>query len=253
MAKFFQKNRTIHDENKLEIVSDKSPFAYVEAYKTLRTNMNFLSRNSQYKKLLLTSSIPGEGKSSVSINLARVLAENGKRVLLIDCDMRKPMLHRYLRAQRFRSRGLSTVLSGNSTLEESIATFSDLQFDLMTAGPIPPNPTELLASAEMGNLLELLETRYDYIICDTPPVSLVTDAAILSEYCDGVLLVVRQKYATFQQVKRAKQNLQNVHAQILGCVLNQYDVSKNVRESAGSAYYHYQYGDTKLASDGMMQ
>ena len=103
------------------------------------------------------------------------------------------------------------------------------------------------------NLLELLETRYDYIICDTPPVSLVTDAAILSEYCDGVLLVVRQKYATFQQVKRAKQNLQNVHAQILGCVLNQYDVSKNVRESAGSAYYHYQYGDTKLASDGMMQ
>ncbi|WP_419544465.1 tyrosine-protein kinase family protein, partial [Negativibacillus massiliensis] len=93
----------------------------------------------------------------------------------------------------------------------------------------------------------------DYIICDTPPVSLVTDAAILSEYCDGVLLVVRQKYATFQQVKRAKQNLQNVHAQILGCVLNQYDVSKNVRESAGSAYYHYQYGDTKLASDGMMQ
>lgn len=177
MAKFFQKNKTIHDENKLEIVSDKSPFAYVEAYKTLRTNMNFLSRNSQYKKLLLTSSIPGEGKSSVSINLARVLAENGKRVLLIDCDMRKPMLHRYLRAQRFRSRGLSTVLSGNSTLEESIATFSDLQFDLMTAGPIPPNPTELLASAEMGNLLELLETRYDYIICDTPPVSLVTDAA----------------------------------------------------------------------------
>ena len=166
MAKFFQKNKTIHDENKLEIVSDKSPFAYVEAYKTLRTNMNFLSRNSQYKKLLLTSSIPGEGKSSVSINLARVLAENGKRVLLIDCDMRKPMLHRYLRAQRFRSRGLSTVLSGNSTLEESIATFSDLQFDLMTAGPIPPNPTELLASAEMGNLLELLETRYDYIICD---------------------------------------------------------------------------------------
>ena len=136
MAKFFQKNKTIHDENKLEIVSDKSPFAYVEAYKTLRTNMNFLSRNSQYKKLLLTSSIPGEGKSSVSINLARVLAENGKRVLLIDCDMRKPMLHRYLRAQRFRSRGLSTVLSGNSTLEESIATFSDLQFDLMTAGPI---------------------------------------------------------------------------------------------------------------------
>ena len=140
----FQK-KTLHDENKLEIVSDKSPFAYVEAYKTLRTNMNFIFRNNKYKKLVVTSSIPGEGKSSVSINLARVLAENGTRVILIDCDMRKPMLHKYLRAQRFRTRGLSTVLSGISTLEDSVATFSDLQFDLMTAGQIPPNPTEWLA------------------------------------------------------------------------------------------------------------
>ena len=147
----FQK-KTLHDENKLEIVSDKSPFAYVEAYKTLRTNMNFIFRNNKYKKLVVTSSIPGEGKSSVSINLARVLAENGTRVILIDCDMRKPMLHKYLRAQRFRTRGLSTVLSGISTLEDSVATFSDLQFDLMTAGPIPPNPTELLASEEMEHL-----------------------------------------------------------------------------------------------------
>lgn len=252
MAKFFQKNKTIHDENKLEIVSDKSPFAYVEAYKTLRTNMNFLSRNSQYKKLLLTSSIPGEGKSSVSINLARVLAENGKRVLLIDCDMRKPMLHRYLRAQRFRSRGLSTVLSGNSTLEESIATFSDLQFDLMTAGPIPPNPTELLASQEMQQLLELLSTKYDHIICDTPPVSLVTDAAILSGYCDGVVMVVRQKYATTTQIKRAKQNLEQVHARIIGCVLNQYDISKNIREAGNTAYYHYQYREEQTSLDGML-
>ena len=233
----FQK-KTLHDENKLEIVSDKSPFAYVEAYKTLRTNMNFIFRNNKYKKLVVTSSIPGEGKSSVSINLARVLAENGTRVILIDCDMRKPMLHKYLRAQRFRTRGLSTVLSGISTLEDSVATFSDLQFDLMTAGPIPPNPTELLASEEMEHLLDLLAKQYDYVICDTPPVSVVTDAAILSQYNAGVILVVRQKYATF---KKAKQNLENVHADILGCVLNQYDVSKNVKETKQSSYYYYNY------------
>ena len=233
----FQK-KTLHDENKLEIVSDKSPFAYVEAYKTLRTNMNFIFRNNKYKKLVVTSSIPGEGKSSVSINLARVLAENGTRVILIDCDMRKPMLHKYLRAQRFRTRGLSTVLSGISTLEDSVATFSDLQFDLMTAGPIPPNPTELLASEEMEHLLDLLAKQYDYVICDTPPVSVVTDAAILSQYNAGVILVVRQKYATFKQ---AKQNLENVHADILGCVLNQYDVSKNVKETKQSSYYYYNY------------
>lgn len=236
----FQK-KTLHDENKLEIVSDKSPFAYVEAYKTLRTNMNFIFRNNKYKKLVVTSSIPGEGKSSVSINLARVLAENGTRVILIDCDMRKPMLHKYLRAQRFRTRGLSTVLSGISTLEDSVATFSDLQFDLMTAGPIPPNPTELLASEEMEHLLDLLAKQYDYVICDTPPVSVVTDAAILSQYNAGVILVVRQKYATFKQGKKAKQNLENVHADILGCVLNQYDVSKNVKETKQSSYYYYNY------------
>lgn len=236
----FQK-KTLHDENKLEIVSDKSPFAYVEAYKTLRTNMNFIFRNNKYKKLVVTSSIPGEGKSSVSINLARVLAENGTRVILIDCDMRKPMLHKYLRAQRFRTRGLSTVLSGISTLEDSVATFSDLQFDLMTAGPIPPNPTELLASEEMEHLLDLLAEQYDYVICDTPPVSVVTDAAILSQYNAGVILVVRQKYATFKQAKKAKQNLENVHADILGCVLNQYDVSKNVKETKQSSYYYYNY------------
>lgn len=236
----FQK-KTLHDENKLEIVSDKSPFAYIEAYKTLRTNMNFIFRNNKYKKLVVTSSIPGEGKSSVSINLARVLAENGTRVILIDCDMRKPMLHKYLRAQRFRTRGLSTVLSGISTLEDSVATFSDLQFDLMTAGPIPPNPTELLASEEMEHLLDLLAKQYDYVICDTPPVSVVTDAAILSQYNAGVILVVRQKYATFKQAKKAKQNLENVHADILGCVLNQYDVSKNVKETKQSSYYYYNY------------
>lgn len=236
----FQK-KTLHDENKLEIVSDKSPFAYVEAYKTLRTNMNFIFRNNKYKKLVVTSSIPGEGKSSVSINLARVLAENGTRVILIDCDMRKPMLHKYLRAQRFRTRGLSTVLSGISSLEDSVATFSDLQFDLMTAGPIPPNPTELLASEEMEHLLDLLAEQYDYVICDTPPVSVVTDAAILSQYNAGVILVVRQKYATFKQAKKAKQNLENVHADILGCVLNQYDVSKNVKETKQSSYYYYNY------------
>ena len=236
----FQK-KTLHDENKLEIVSDKSPFAYVEAYKTLRTNMNFIFRNNKYKKLVVTSSIPGEWKSSVSINLARVLAENGTRVILIDCDMRKPMLHKYLRAQRFRTRGLSTVLSGISTLEDSVATFSDLQFDLMTAGPIPPNPTELLASEEMEHLLDLLAKQYDYVICDTPPVSVVTDAAILSQYNAGVILVVRQKYATFKQAKKAKQNLENVHADILGCVLNQYDVSKNVKETKQSSYYYYNY------------
>ena len=236
----FQK-KTMHDENKLEIVSDKSPFAYVEAYKTLRTNMNFIFRNNKYKKLVVTSSIPGEGKSSVSINLARVLAENGTRVILIDCDMRKPMLHKYLRAQRFRTRGLSTVLSGISTLEDSVATFSDLQFDLMTAGPIPPNPTELLASEEMEHLLDLLAKQYDYVICDTPPVSVVTDAAILSQYNAGVILVVRQKYATFKQAKKTKQNLEIVHADILGCVLNQYDVSKNVKETKQSSYYYYNY------------
>ena len=230
------------DISRLEIVSAGSPFAYAEAYRSLRTNLNFVTHLKKYRKLLLTSSLPNEGKSSVAINLAYILAENGYRVILIDCDLRNPMLHKYLRAQRYRMTGLSTVLSGTCTVEEAIARFSDLKFHLMTAGPIPPNPAELLASEDMGDLLDALAVKYDYVICDTPPVSLVTDAVVLSQHCDGTLLIVRQNYASFDEVKKTKRSLKNVNADIIGCVLNQYDISADVKISKYSgAYYQYEY------------
>lgn len=245
MLRLFRKK--LEDEkniSRLEIVSAKSPFAYAEAYRSLRTNMNFVTRNREYHKLLLTSTLPNEGKTSVAINLAAILAENGYKVILVDCDMRKPMLHKYLRAQRFRMNGLSTVLSGACKVEESIAHFSDLKFHLMTAGPIPPNPAELLASEDMEDLLNALAVKYDYVICDTPPVSLVTDAVVLSQHCDGTLLVVKQNYASFDEVKKTKRSLENVNTDIIGCILNQYDISDDVKNSQYSgSYYQYEYSN----------
>ena len=245
MFNLFRKRLEVEkDLSRLEIISANSPFAYAESYRSLRTNLNFVTHHKKYRKLLLTSTLPNEGKSSVAINLACILAENGYKVILIDCDMRNPMLHKYLRAQRFRMTGLSTVLSGACKVEEAIAHFSDLKFHLMTAGPIPPNPAELLASEDMGDLLDALAVKYDYVICDTPPVSLVTDAVVLSQHCDGTLLIVRQNYASFEEVRKTRRSLKNVNADIIGCVLNQYDIAYDVKISKYSgAYYQYEYSN----------
>lgn len=230
-----------HSENKLVIISSKSPFAYTESYKTLRTNLNFVSLNNEYKKLVITSAIPGEGKSSIAVNLAVSLAENGSRVLLMDCDLRRPMLHRHLWVDQVLTIGVSSVLGSNFKVEESIYHYEVLNIDLMLAGAIPPNPTELLGSSRMKDLLEHLGKTYDYVICDTPPISLVTDAAVLSRYCDGALLVIKQNYATFEQVKTAQKNMETAGAKIIGTVLNQYNVEKDIKESREN-YYYYNYG-----------
>ena len=133
---------------KLQIISKNAPFQYVEAYKTLRTNINFMAASNNYRRLVITSSNPAEGKSNVAINLAISLAENGKKVLIIDCDLRKPVMHKYLRITR-RASGLTNVLSGEATPADVIVHFSDLNIDVITAGVIPPNPAELLGSARM--------------------------------------------------------------------------------------------------------
>lgn len=224
---------------KLQIVSKNAPFQYVEAYKTLRTNINFMLAGNDYKKLLVTSSIPGEGKSNVAVNLCISLAEGGKKVLLIDCDLRKPILHKYLRITR-RTAGLSNVLSGETSAEDVIIRFSDLNFDVITAGVVPPNPAELLGSARMGALLDKLTEKYDYIIMDTPPASVVTDAAVLSAEADGVLFVVGHANATIESAKLAKKNLEAANANIIGAVLNGFD-SKSASRDSGY-YYSYEYG-----------
>lgn len=237
-----KKGARVHNENKVQILNSSTPFAYAEACKSLRTNLSFLSINDRCKKLVITSTLPGEGKTILAINLAATLADAGSRVMLIDCDLRRPMMHRYLRMNQGAKSGLSTLLTGAATLDSCAFHLNDLGFDVLFAGTTPPNPAELLGSSRMEKLLALLNENYDYILCDTPPASIMTDAAVLSRYTDGVLLVVRQKYATRDEVKTAKRNLEAVNAKILGAILNQYDASQDTISSSRYGY-GYNYSD----------
>lgn len=232
------KKKDIHTET-ITITSNDAPFQFVEAYKSLRTNLQFASVSQDHKRIVVTSSIPGEGKSTVSINLAFAVAGSEDRVLLIDADLRKPALHRYLHLNGTKIGGLSNILSGVRKSEECIIHFNDSRINFLSAGPIPPNPAELLGSRRMEMLIESLSSQYDYIIFDTPPVSVVTDAAVLSKLTDGVIFVIRQNYATIETAQLAKRNLENVGATVIGSVLNNFKADK----SNNANYQHYKRYD----------
>ncbi len=235
------KNGQLKINRKFQIISKNAPFQYQEAYKSLRTNLKFVSLNGDYKKLVITSAIPGDGKSTVAVNLAVSMAEAGTRVLLVDCDMRKPILHKYLRISKNASAGLTGVLSGTASLQDAIVRFSDIGIHVLTVGMIPPNPAELLGGSKMKALIEEMESMYDIILFDTPPVSVVTDAAVLSQFADGAILVIRQKHATIEQAQLAKRNLETVNANIIGVVMNDYDMKSTNRESGYYYSYYYDY------------
>lgn len=222
-----------------EILNSRSPFIYSEAYKALRTNVEFLSSSNNAKKILITSTLAGEGKSCVSINLAISLAQTGKKVIILDCDLRKPKLHRYLRIKHASQYGVSTVLGGTAELDSSIGYLEDLNLYVMLAGPTPPNPTELLSNERCKAMFDRLAARFDYIICDTAPATMVTDAVQLSQNCDGVVFVIRQNYATFDQVRSAISRLETVNAKLLGTVLNMYKSEEDSKNYYGyySSYY----------------
>lgn len=220
------------------LISEKAPFAYVEAYKTLRTNFNFLTANGKNRIILVTSTLQDEGKSGLAINLAISLAQAGSKVLLIDADMRNPSLHRYLRLKMEAELGLSTLLTGEVKVGDCLMT-TEQGVDVIAGGLIPPNPTELIGSEAMKELLQVASQRYDYVICDTPPVGIITDAAALSPLCDGVLFAIRQRFASKNQVHGALRNLQTVNAKILGAVMTNYTAQKHDK---GYGYYNYGYG-----------
>lgn len=231
-------------EKKLEagsgyFLSKKMPFAYTEAFKTLRTNLSFASVSKPYKKIVITSSVPEEGKSTISLNLAQTLGEAGAKVLLVDCDLRNPTLQRYLRIRGSEYRGLTALLTGRAQLSSCLYTNQNLCFDCIIADAVPPNPVELLGSVRMKAFLDELSETYDYIICDAPPVGLVTDATVLSRFCDGVLLVVRQSFATRDQIRAAKANLEAGNANIIGTIMSYYNSSAAGRNQG----YSYDYGN----------
>lgn len=209
-------------------INPRSPIS--EQYKTVRTNLQFSAVDGDLNSMLITSSAPSEGKSSVTANLAVVFAQQGKKVLLIDADMRKPTLHYTFRLDN--RKGLSSVLVGGTTFEESI-TKSDIQgLDILPCGPVPPNPSELLGSKSMERLLSEASLQYDLVIFDTPPVLAVTDAQILANICDGVVMVVRSKQTEYESAQKAKALLEVGKAKLLGVVLNDKVMKK------GSYYYY---------------
>lgn len=220
------------------LISEKTSFAYIEAYKTLRTNFNFIAANGKKRVILVTSTLQDEGKSGLAINLAISLVQAGNKVLLIDADMRNPSLHRYLSLKMNAGLGLSTLLTGEVKVGDCLIT-TEQGIDVICGGLIPPNPTELIGSSAMQELLQVASQRYDYVICDAPPVGVITDAAAMSPMCDGVIFAIRQKFASRNQVHIALRNLQSVKAKILGIVMTQYSAQKNGK---GYGYRSYSYG-----------
>jgi len=208
----------------------KSPVA--EAYRILRTNIQFSSPDRKLKVILITSSMPDEGKSLTAANLAVTMAQSNMRVLLIDCDLRKPVVHRNFGLVNMK--GLTNVLVEGIDYNTVINMTEIDNLEVITSGPKPPNPAELLGSRRMEKFLYSVRQDYDIVIVDTPPVLPVTDAAVLCQYADGVVMVTGYGLATYDSVLQAKANLEKVNARILGVVLNGVPITRN-----GGYYYYY--------------
>jgi capsular exopolysaccharide synthesis family protein len=218
----------------LTMVNDvRSPIA--GSYRHLRTSLLLSSAGMQPRTILVTSSQPSEGKTTTAINTAFTLAQTGAEVLIIDCDLRRPRLHSHFNLPNVR--GLTNCLSGDGKDLDELLHVYDKQpnLKLLTSGPIPPNPAELLGSDEMRKLLTTLSERFTHIIVDSPPAISFTDASILSTFVDGVILVVHGGRSSRAVVRRAKQKLMDVGAHIFGVVLN------NVKIETKSDYYYAGY------------
>jgi len=223
-----------------------SPMA--EAYRHLRTSLLFSSAGKPPKTILVTSSQPAEGKTTTAINTAITLAQADADVIVIDCDLRRPRIHNYFGMDN--TQGLTNYLSGERDTENLIKTYPDLpRLKVITSGPIPPNPAELLSSNEMKNLLQFLSAKYRHVIIDSPPAISFTDAAILSTLVDGVVLVAMANKSSIHLMRRFKQRLGAIGARIYGVVLNGIKSGSVEYEYYGAGYYnYYKHSETDLST-----
>ena len=231
-----QKNpaRSIENEQKY-LLSHKSDFFLREAYKTMRTNVTFaLTEEKPCSTIIVTSSMQSQGKSITATNLAISYAQQGKQVIIIDCDMRRPKLGRLIGVSN--PVGLSNALIQPELQAVAVQTVEKLGIDCILAGDIPPNPSELLGSGKMTRLLDSLREKYDMIILDTPPINMVTDAMVLAPKSDGVLFVVRANQSERGAVAHAVEQMEYAKAKILGFVLNGVDM-----ENTAYGYSKYSY------------
>lgn len=243
MSLFKRKKKYSTDtmDNGAKLITATNPKNPVsEQFRTIRTNIHFMSVDKPLRRIAFTSSSISEGKSTVTANMAITWAQDGKKVLLIDADLRRSTLHRTFELPN--NRGLTTILTSGLSkidLNEVIPNSGIKNLDVLTAGPIPPNPSELLNSKRMLNFLKAVEPMYDLVVIDVPPLLEVTDTQVLSDKLDGIVLVVRAGVTQKAGVARAVEMLKISKARLLGYVLNDAD-----SEDAAYGYgYGYGYGD----------
>lgn len=230
MAKRKKQSETTHAVSLITLVDKSSPVS--ERYRTIRTNIQFASSaDRQIKTMVITSSGPGEGKSTTAANLAVVFANSGQSVLLIDADMRKATVHKTFLLNN--GVGLSNVLSTDMKVSDAVQRTVVPNLYVMTSGPKSPNPSELLGSTRMDQLIKELRSDYDFVIFDMPPIVAVTDAQIIASRADGTMLVVRENYTRKDSLQKARELLSMVNANVLGAVFN------GSTDVTDQGYYYY--------------
>ncbi|MCP1144142.1 CpsD/CapB family tyrosine-protein kinase [Lysinibacillus endophyticus] len=207
----------------ITISEPKSIFS--EQFRTIRSNLMFTLPEKNFYSILVTSSIPAEGKSTIVANIGVVFAQEGKKVLIVDADMRRPTLHYTF--DFFNVHGLSNVLSRTAKYDEVLNETHVKGLYVLPSGPIPPNPSELLTSKYLDEFIKDMSRYFDIVLFDAPPILPVTDAQMLSKKCDGTILVVDSINTEREEVLKAKSILQASHANILGAILNNTELSKS--------------------------
>lgn len=235
-----------------EIKGRHVPFSVAEAYKTVRTNLSFLQTSSGSKTITFTSPEVSDGKSTTSVNVAIAFAQLGQKTLLIDADLRRSSVHKKLKIEN--TRGLSNVLAEMCTFDEAVKHTSS-SLDVLTAGQIPPNPSELLSSAKFKELLKEAEKHYDHIVVDTPPINIVSDALIVGAATNGIVLIIKEGYSTTDAVAHAISAAKFADINILGVIINgvnssgkRYGMGRYGKYGSKYHRYGYSYGHT-AASD----
>jgi capsular exopolysaccharide synthesis family protein len=220
----------------LELIVHEKPMSGIaEAARAIRTNVLFLSPDRPYRTLMVTSAGPAEGKTTVACCVAVAMAQAGRRVVLVDCDMRRPRIHKVFGKER--GQGITTaILEQHPRLDEIVHATDVPNLSIVTTGPLPPNPAEILHSAAFGRLLESLKEAFDTVVLDSPPIVPVTDAAILSTAVDGTIVVVRAFQTSKDLARRAVRAVRDVGGHLVGVVLNAVDLD---RHEYGYRYYYY--------------
>jgi succinoglycan biosynthesis transport protein ExoP len=230
------------EENRPEMVTLHNPKSTAsESYRGIRTSILFSSAETEPKVILISSAGPQEGKTITAANLAITMAQSENKVIMLDCDMRRPKVHKVFGISR--DQGMSNILVGNKDMDGILIHTEIPNLDVIPCGPIPPNPSEMLGSTRMKKLLEMLRKDYSHIIIDSPPITAVTDAVVLAKSTDGVVLVIRANDTAREMIKNGLNQMQAVGANVLGAVLNGVDMGRD-------SYYYYQYYYYYYGEDG---